>query len=169
MRKIHENKITFTTTKKGNDSEIWIAVSGWKGKLDEESVSYVAPFPVRRYVVHCAKCPMGIGAGPLYDGFTLQEVEQGVFQFELESRRRAAEEAERAAAAEAAEAEGYRIRQEEYDAGEKAGVEWMEDCILWKLGHSLEELEEHLPEIRRIFGDPEPYPVRCLQGRGESR
>ena len=57
------------------------------------------------------------------------------------------------------------IWQEAYAAGEKDGVEWMDDCIIWKLGHSLDELVEHLPEIRKIFGDPEPDP----QGRGERR
>lgn len=160
MKKVNENKITFTTTKKGADRETRVSVNGWEGKLDEESVSYVAPFPVLRYVVHFA-----MAAGPLYDGFTLQEVEPGVFEFELESTRRAAEEAERAAAAAAADAERTRIRLEDYEAGEKARDEWMKKYICFRFGHSLEELERHLPEIRRIFGDPEPDP----QGRGERR
>lgn len=160
MKKINENNITFTTTKKGEHVELRISVSGWEGEVSESGVNYVAPSPRRWYVVRWARRT----DEEAYDGFTLEEMEQGVFEFKLDSREGAKEEAERAAAR---EAEENRIRQEEYDAGEKAGVEWMEDCILWKLGHSLEELEEHLPEIRRIFGDPEPDPQRRSQGRGE--
>lgn len=151
--RVNEEKITFTTISKGEHVELRISVAGWEGRVDESSVNYIAPSPRRWYGVRNAHRT----DEEAYDGFTLEEVEQGVFEFKLESREGAKEEAERAAAR---EAEENRIRQEEYDAGEKAGVEWMEDCILWKLGHSLEELAEHLPEIRRIFGDPEPDPQR---------
>lgn len=160
MKRINENNITFTTTKKGEHVELRIAVAGWEGEVNESGVNYVAPSLRRWYVVRNAHRT----DEEAYDGFTLEEVDQGVFEFKLDSREGAKEEAERAAAR---EAEENRIRQEEYEAGEKAGVEWMEDCILWKLGHSLEELEKHLPEIRRIFGDPEPDPQRRSQGRGE--
>ena len=61
------------------------------------------------------------------------------------------------------------IWQEAYEAGEKARDEWMEKYICFRFGHSLAELEKHLPEIRRIFGDPEPDPLRRGQGSGERR
>ena len=61
------------------------------------------------------------------------------------------------------------IWQEAYEAGEKARDEWMEEYICHRFGHSLLELEKHLPEIRKIFGDPEPDSLRRSLGRGERR
>lgn len=161
MKKVNEYEITFTTVKKGANSETRVSVAGWEGGLSESGVEYDVPVPLRSYVVRFA-----MAAGPLYDGFTLQEVEPGVFEFELKSERLAAEAAKRAAAR---EAEENRIRQEGYDAGEKEGKEWMEAQVEFLLGYSLEELEKHLPEIRRIIGDPEPDPQRRSQGRGKRR
>ena len=165
MKKISEEKITFTTIKSGEHVELRISVDGWEGEISESGVNYVAPSPRRWYFVRWAHRT----DEEAYDGFTLQEVEHGIFEFELESKRRAAEEAERLAAAKAAEKERNRIRQEAYEAGEKDRHDWFEDYLCFRLGHSLEELEEHLPEIRKIFGDPEPDPLRRGQGRGERR
>lgn len=162
MKKITEDKITFITTRKGEKVELRIAVAGWEGKVDESGVSYVAPTPWRWYVVRWAHRT----DEEAYDGFTLEEVDQGVFEFKLDSRDGAKEEAERAAAR---EAEENRIRQEGYDAGVEEGKEWMGAQVEYLLGHNLDELVEHLPEIRRIFGDPEPDPQRRSQGRGERR
>ena len=162
MKKIEEEKITFTTTKEGEHVELRISVAGWEGRVDESSVNYNAPSPRRWYGVRNAHRT----DEDVYDGFTLEEVEQGVFEFKLESREGAKEEAERAAAR---EAEENRIRQEGYDAGEKEGEDWMSAQVEYVLGHNLEELAEHLPEIRQIFGDPEPAPQRRGQSRGESR
>ena len=49
------------------------------------------------------------------------------------------------------------------------GKDWMWGQVEYILGHNLDELAEHLPEIRRIFGDPEPDPLRRGQGRGQRR
>lgn len=162
MKTINENNITFTTTKKGEHVELRISVAGWEGEVDEYGVNYVATTPRRWYVVRWAHRT----DEEAYDGFTLEEVEQGVFEFKLDSRDGAKE---RASLAAAREAERNRIRQEGYDAGEKEGKEWMESHVEYLLGHNLEELVEHLPEIRRIFGDPEPDPQRRSLGRGERR
>lgn len=164
MKKVNEYEITFTTVKKGANSETRVFVNGWEGGLSESGVEYDVPVPLRSYVVRFA-----MAAGPLYDGFTLQEVEPGVFEFELKSERLAAEAAKRAAEAEGAQAQGERIRKEEYHAGLKAALIRMKDYIQYRLGYSLEELEKHLPEIRRIIGDPEPDPQRRGQRRGQGR
>lgn len=162
MKRINENNITFTTTKKGENVETRVAVLGWEGEVSESGVNYVAPTPRRWYVVRNAHRT----DEEAYDGFTLEEVEQGVFEFKLDSREGAKEEAERAAAR---EAEKERIRQEIYDAGVEDGKDWMWGQVEYILGHNLDELAEHLPEIRRIFGDPEPDPQRRSQGRGQRR
>lgn len=162
MQKINEEKIAFTTTKKGEHVELRISVAGWEGEVDESGVNYVAPTPRRWYVVRWAHRI----DEEAYDGFTLEEVEPGVFEFKLDSRDGAKEEAELAAAR---EAERNRIRQEGYDAGVEEGKEWMGAQLEDLLGHNLDELVEHLPEIRRIFGDPEPDPQRRSLGRGERR
>ena len=159
---INEDKITFTTVKKGEKVELQISVAGWEGEVNESGVNYVAPSPRRWYVVRNAHRT----DEEAYDGFTLEEVDQGVFEFKLDSREGAEEEAERAAAR---EAEENRIRQEGYDAGVEEGKDWMSAHVEYLLGHNLDELVEHLPEIRRIFGDPEPDPQRRSQGRGERR
>ena len=162
MKKITEDKITFITTRKGEKVELQISVAGWEGEVNESGVNYVAPSPRRWYVVRNAHRT----DEEAYDGFTLEEVDQGVFEFKLDSREGAEEEAERAAAR---EAEENRIRQEGYDAGMEEGKDWMWAQVEYVLGHNLNELAEHLPEIRKIFGDPEPDPQRRSQGRGERR
>ena len=162
MKKINQNEITFTTTSKGENVEVRISVAGWEGEVYAAGVNYVAPTPRRWYVVRNAHRT----DEEAYDGFTLGEVEQGVFEFKLESREGAKEEAERAAAR---EAEEKRIRQEASEAGFEEGSDWMSAQVEYVLGHNLDELAEHLPEIRRIFGDPEPDPRRRSQGRGERR
>ena len=162
MKKFDEDKIVFSTLKKGEHVELRISVAGWEGEVSESGVNYVAPSPRRWYIVRYAHRT----DEEAYDGFTLEEVDQGVFEFKLDSREGAEEEAERAAAREAEES---RIRQEGYASGQKDGEEWMEAKVESLLGHNLDELVEHLPEIRRIFGDPEPDPQRRSLGRGERR
>ena len=162
MKRINENNITFITTRKGEKVELRIAVAGWEGEVNESGATYVAPSPRRWYVVRNAHRT----DEEAYDGFTLEEVDQGVFEFKLDSREGAEEEAERAAAR---EAEENRIRQEGYDAGMEEGKDWMWAQVEYVLGHNLNELAEHRPEIRKIFGDPEPDPQRRSQGRGERR
>ena len=91
MKRISEDKITFTTVKKGEHVELWISVAGWEGQVDESGVNYVAPTPRRWYVVRWAHRTNDESC----DGFTLEEVDNGVFEFKLDSRDGAKEEAAR--------------------------------------------------------------------------
>lgn len=125
--KIKEKDIKFTQV----NGETWISAGGWEGPLFSQGCHYEIPEPTGFYTMRRAR---RIGEIAFKEGLVLTEVEPSVFKLKTDAEEAVDEES----------------------IAFEAGIAWMATHIKIKLGHSLEELAEHAPEIRRIFGDADP-------------